>query len=37
MEKGDIAAAFSEIQIALHLKPEQPEFRALFDNIRARQ
>ena len=37
MEKGDISTAWSEIQIALRLKPEQPEFRALSDVIRARQ
>jgi Flp pilus assembly protein TadD len=36
LESGDAAAALSEIQIALRLKPEQPEFRALFDLIRAR-
>jgi tetratricopeptide (TPR) repeat protein len=37
LESGDAAAALSEIQIALRLNPEQPEFRALFDVIRARQ
>lgn len=37
MERGDNAAAWAEIQIALRLKPEQPEFRALSDAIRARQ
>ena len=37
LEKGDAIAALSEIQIALHLKPEQPEFRALFDIIQARR
>ena len=36
LENGDAAAALSEIQIALRLEPEQPEFRALFDTIRAR-
>jgi tetratricopeptide (TPR) repeat protein len=35
-EDGDAATALSEIQIALRLKPEQPEFRALLDTIRAR-
>jgi Tfp pilus assembly protein PilF len=37
LENGDGAAAWAEIQIALRLKPEQTEFRALFDTIRARQ
>jgi tetratricopeptide (TPR) repeat protein len=37
LEKGDAITALSEIQIALHLKPEQPEFRALFDTIQARR
>jgi tetratricopeptide (TPR) repeat protein len=37
LENGDAVAALSEIQIALRLQPEQPEFRALFDTIRARQ
>jgi hypothetical protein len=37
LEKGDAVAAWAEIQIALRLKPEQPEFRALFDTIRTRQ
>jgi Tetratricopeptide repeat len=37
LENGDAATALSEIQIALRLQPEQPEFRALFDTIRARQ
>jgi Flp pilus assembly protein TadD len=37
LENGAAATALSEIQIALRLKPEQPEFRALFDTIRARQ
>ena len=37
LENGDAATALSEIQIALRLQPEQPEFRALFDAIRARQ
>ena len=37
LENGDAAAALSEIQIALRIQPEQPEFRALFDTIRARQ
>ena len=36
LENGDVAAALSEIQIALRLKPEQPEFRAFLDTIRAR-
>jgi hypothetical protein len=36
LENGDAAAALSEIQIALRLEPEQPEFRALFDTIRTR-
>jgi tetratricopeptide (TPR) repeat protein len=36
LENGDVAAALSEIEIALRLKPEQPEFRALLDTIRAR-
>jgi len=36
LENGDPAMALSEIQIALRLKPEQPEFRALLDTIRAR-
>jgi len=36
LENGDAAAALSEIQIALRIQPEQPEFRALFDTIRAR-
>lgn len=35
-EDGDAATALSEIQIALRLKPEQPEFRALLDTIRTR-
>jgi tetratricopeptide (TPR) repeat protein len=37
LANGDAATALLEIQIALRLKPEQPEFRALFDTIRARQ
>ncbi len=37
MENGNTATALSEIQIALRLKPEQPEFRALSDTIQARQ
>jgi hypothetical protein len=37
MENGNTATAWSEIQIALRLNPEQPEFRALSDAIRARQ
>jgi cytochrome c-type biogenesis protein CcmH/NrfG len=37
LENGGVATALSEIQIALRLQPEQPEFRALFDSIRARQ
>ena len=37
LENGDATTALSEIQIALRLKPEQPEFHALFDTIRARQ
>ncbi len=36
LENGDPTTALSEIQIALRLQPEQPEFRALFDAIRAR-
>jgi hypothetical protein len=36
LENGDAITALSEIQIALRLQPEQPEFRALFDTIRAR-
>lgn len=36
-ENGNTATAWSEIQIALRLQPEQPEFRALSDAIRARQ
>ncbi|HYN00529.1 MAG TPA: tetratricopeptide repeat protein, partial [Aestuariivirgaceae bacterium] len=36
LENGDAAAALSEIEIALRLNPEQPEFRALLDTIRAR-
>jgi tetratricopeptide (TPR) repeat protein len=36
-ESGNAATALAEIQIALRLQPEQPEFRALFDVIRARQ
>jgi tetratricopeptide (TPR) repeat protein len=36
LENGEAARALSEIQTALRLKPEQPEFRALFENIRAR-
>jgi tetratricopeptide (TPR) repeat protein len=36
LEKGDSAAALSEIEIALRLNPEQPEFRALLDTLRAR-
>jgi len=36
LENGDAVAALSEIQIALRLRPEQPEFRALLDTIRAR-
>jgi tetratricopeptide (TPR) repeat protein len=36
LENGDAAAALSEIQIALRLQPEQPEFRALLDTIRTR-
>jgi cytochrome c-type biogenesis protein CcmH/NrfG len=37
LESGDAATALSEIQISLRLNPEQPEFRALLDTIRARQ
>ena len=37
MENGNNATALAEIQIAVRLKPEQPEFRALFETIRARQ
>jgi tetratricopeptide (TPR) repeat protein len=37
LENGDAATALAEIQIALRLQPEQPEFRALFDVIRTRQ
>lgn len=37
LENGDAATALSEIQIALRLKPEQPEFRTLFDTIQMRQ
>jgi cytochrome c-type biogenesis protein CcmH/NrfG len=37
LENGDAVTAWSEIQIALRLQPEQPEFLALFDTIRARQ
>lgn len=37
LENGDAVTALSEIQIALRLQPEQPEFLALFDTIRARQ
>jgi hypothetical protein len=37
LENGDATTALSEIQIALRLQPEQPEFRALFDTIQARQ
>jgi Flp pilus assembly protein TadD len=37
LENGDTATALSEIQTALRLQPEQPEFRALSDAIRARQ
>jgi Tfp pilus assembly protein PilF len=37
LENGDAVTALSEIQIALRLQPEQPEFRALFDTIRARR
>lgn len=37
LDNGDAATALSEIQIALRLQPEQPEFRALFDTIRTRQ
>jgi Flp pilus assembly protein TadD len=37
MENGNVATAWSEIQIALRLNPEQPEFRALSDAIRTRQ
>jgi Tfp pilus assembly protein PilF len=37
LENGDVVTALSEIQIALRLQPEQPEFLALFDTIRARQ
>jgi tetratricopeptide (TPR) repeat protein len=36
MENGNTATALAEIQIALRLKPEQPEFRALSDAIQAR-
>ena len=36
LENGNTAAALSEIEIALRLNPEQPEFRALLDTIRAR-
>lgn len=34
---GNAATALSEIQIALRLKPEQPEFLSLLDVIRARR
>jgi Tetratricopeptide repeat len=37
LENGNATTALAEIQIALRLQPEQPEFRALFDAIRARQ
>jgi len=37
LENGNAATALAEIQIALRLQPEQPEFRALFDVIRTRQ
>ena len=37
LENGNTATALAEIQIALRLQPEQPEFRALLDAIRARQ
>ena len=37
LESGDAATALSEIQISLRLNPEQPEFHALLDTIRARQ
>ena len=36
LENGDTTTALAEIQIALRLQPEQPEFRTLFDAIRAR-
>jgi len=36
LEDGDAVTALSEIQIALRLNPEQPEFRALLDTIRTR-
>ncbi len=34
LENGDVARALAEIEIALRLNPEQPEFRALFETIR---
>jgi len=37
LESGDVATASSEIQMALRLKPDQPEFGALHETIRARQ
>ena len=37
LENGNTAAALSEIEIALRLNSEQPEFRALLDTIRARR
>jgi tetratricopeptide (TPR) repeat protein len=36
LENDNAAAALLEIEIALRLNPEQPEFRTLFDAIRAR-
>jgi hypothetical protein len=36
LENGDAVSALSEIQIALRLEPDQPEFRALLDTIQAR-
>jgi Flp pilus assembly protein TadD len=37
LENGDAVTALSEIQIALRLRPEQPEFHDLLDIIRSRQ
>jgi len=37
LENGDAATALSEIQAALRLNPDQPEFRTLFDTIQALQ
>jgi cytochrome c-type biogenesis protein CcmH/NrfG len=35
LESGDTVAALAEIQIALRLNPEQPEFRTLLETIQA--